>query len=1213
MKLNVHSPNKAFDAAFLKHRPLRSEMDLFKNNLIRLLGKIDEIEREENQKNHIRDFLRDTFYKNTNEINTKGSQDLVIHTGKDNKTNVGVIIEAKRPSNSAEMLSAEKPNAKALQELVLYYLRERIEEKNIDIKYCIATNINEWYIFDASWFEKLFYQNKAFVKQYEEWRDGKKVTKDTTLFYNDIAKPFIESIDLEIPCTYFNIHSYEKNLKNTDKQDDKPLIALLKVLSPFHLLKVPFADDSNKLKESFYKELLHIIGLEEATDGGKTIIRRKKDKRNPGSLIENAITSLETEDPLHKVPDAASFGFEKEERIFNIALELCITWINRILFLKLLEGQLVNYHRSPESGGKGNREFRFLNSEMINDFDELFKLFHRVLARENKDRDESIKQKYVRVPYLNSSLFEISDLEDQTIRINSLDNSAQLDLISSTVLKEAKKKNEKLPVLDYLFKFLDAFDFASEGTEDIEEDSKTLINASVLGKVFEKINGYKDGSIFTPGFITMYMCRQSIRLAVIQKFTEAYKWNITEFSDLKNYLTDRKSSKDILEFNTVINSLHVCDPAVGSGHFLVSALNELIAIKSELGLLADDKGDRIRDYEIEIANDELIITDYNRAIFEYQVVNGKPLSKEAQRLQKTLFHEKQTIIENCLFGVDINPNSVKICRLRLWIELLKNAYYKETGGEVFNELETLPNIDINIKCNNSLISRFALDADLSKALKSIKYNIEAYRGFVNDYKNEKNRDVKRGLQKIIDAIKSDFRTEIYNNDPKVVSLSKKGGELYNMLNQQKLFELDAKEKKKFKEKKEKLEADIRKLTQEVEAIKSNAVYKNAFEWRFEFPEVLDDNGNFIGFDVVIGNPPYGVKPNKFEKENYDSRYKATNDIYTMFIELGTQITGTNGNINFITPITWLTGSKYINTRKLFIDKVSLSKAINLPYNIFSGVFVDTGIYFFEKKSLNESLVFEFNPKSKIQIDDLAKIEFKRLLRNSWSTKDDLKINLNEADNSIFSKLDAIETTLGNLSETARGILAEKSEYKTTISEDLKKVFTGNLNRYTIDESFSFIHYDDKLKEKPKSYNFFIGDRILVRRIISRQFRIMASFTDDEFVCKKDIYIIKLNGDLLNYKYILALLNSKLLSFYKTKNSGSAKKDDFTQITLGDIRQLPIPIIESANQQPFITIVDKIIEDKKEGKDTKALEEKIDTLVYKLYDLTEEEIKIVEGK
>ena len=280
-----------------------------------------------------------------------------------------------------------------------------------------------------------------------------------------------------------------------------------------------------------------------------------------------------------------------------------------------------------------------------------------------------------------------------------------MELISSSILKEDKKKAELLPSLEYIFRFLDAYDFASEGKEDIQEDSKKLINASVLGKVFEKINGYKDGSIFTPGFITMYMCRQSIRLAVLQKFKDKYEWKADTFDDLKNFLADKKSSKDTLINNKLINSLHICDPAVGSGHFLVSSLNEIIAIKSELGLLADDKGVRISDYEVTIENDELIVSDEEGEIFEYQsplLKKGKS-GESMQRLQRTLFHEKQTIIENCLFGVDINPNSVKICRLRLWIELLKNAYYKQPA---FTELETLPNIDINIKCGNSLLKPF---------------------------------------------------------------------------------------------------------------------------------------------------------------------------------------------------------------------------------------------------------------------------------------------------------------------------------------------------------------------------------------------------------------------------------------------------------------------------------------------------------------------------
>lgn len=182
-------------------------------------------------------------------------------------------------------------------------------------------------------------------------------------------------------------------------------------------------------------------------------------------------------------------------------------------------------------------------------------------------------------------------------------------------------------------------------------------------------------------------------------------------------------------------------------------------------------------------------------------------------MQEAIFHEKQTIIENCLFGVDINNNSVKICRLRLWIELLKNAYY--TVQSKYTELETLPNIDINIKQGNSLISRFPLDADLSKALKSVKYSIDDYRGFVNDYKNATDKEAKRGFEKLIDQIKNDFRTEITKNDPKVIRKNKLGGELYNLLNQAQVFEPTENEKLVAKKKKDKLEKEINKLGQKL--------------------------------------------------------------------------------------------------------------------------------------------------------------------------------------------------------------------------------------------------------------------------------------------------------------------------------------------------------------------------------------------------------------
>jgi len=216
--------------------------------------------------------------------------------------------------------------------------------------------------------------------------------------------------------------------------------------------------------------------------------------------------------------------------------------------------------------------------------------------------------------------------------------------------------------LEYLFGFLDAYNFASKGSEEIQEEGKSLINASVLGLIFEKINGYKDGSFFTPGFVTMYMCRETIRRAVVRKFGERKKWKCKTLDDLYDKIKDRN------EADKIINSLRICDPAVGSGHFLVSALNEMIAIKSELKILRDRKGRWLKEYRAEVENDELIVTDEDGELFRYN-----PKNRESQRVQETLFHEKRTIIENCLFGVDTNPNSVKICRLRLWIELLKKC------------------------------------------------------------------------------------------------------------------------------------------------------------------------------------------------------------------------------------------------------------------------------------------------------------------------------------------------------------------------------------------------------------------------------------------------------------------------------------------------------------------------------------------------------------
>ncbi|GAA4424121.1 hypothetical protein GCM10023188_03600 [Pontibacter saemangeumensis] len=433
-------------------------------------------------------------------------------------------------------------------------------------------------------------------------------------------------------------------------------------------------------------------------------------------------------DSLHR------FGSTRDEQLFNVALELCITWMNRVLFLKLLEAQLISYHHSDQG-------YAFMSTQQLQEFDDLNELFFDVLAERPQLRSGHVRRKFAHIPYLNSSLFETTELEKRTMRISNLKDRARLPLYPQTVLRDSQGKSlakgaaPELHTLEYLLRFLGSYDFGAEGKEAIQEENKTLITASVLGLIFEKINGYRDGSFYTPGFITMYMSREAIRRAVVQRFNEAYNWEAKDFEALQFYISRHSSLEKVKDYNRLINSLHICDPAVGSGHYLVSALNELIVIKSELRLLLNRQGKPLQYGSIEVQNDELIVTDHHGELFSYLVhqhPNGhRTVNPQAQELQEALFHEKQTIIENCLFGVDINPNSVKICRLRLWIELLKNAYYlgpeqvaegsspvcyANAGGlregfapeekvAPYTELQTLPNIDINIKQGNSLLSR----------------------------------------------------------------------------------------------------------------------------------------------------------------------------------------------------------------------------------------------------------------------------------------------------------------------------------------------------------------------------------------------------------------------------------------------------------------------------------------------------------------------------
>ncbi len=920
----------------------------FVNHLIEFNQKINFNETEEHNKNLLRDFLKSTLNSQDGHnfyINTSEQIDLAIHSDNSSDSPIAVIIEVKKPDNNYEMVTADNFYKKSFYELMLYYLREKIIKNNHSVKFLIITNLIDWFIFNSHDFERLFARNRTLLDDFKNWHSGGFDSTSTNHFYSKIAPDFLKNTNENIDFVHFSLKDFLLNeLKETDiSQIDLPeiqrdkLIELYKLLSPVTLLGVKFANDSNSLNKDFYNELLYILGLEEQTENGKKIINRlPPSKRINGTIIENTIEMIlsEREEEIDEYLKQNNLTEkDKDEAVFSIALELVITWLNRILFLKLLEGQLVGYHN-------GNTEYKFLTKDNIEDYGVLNELFFDVLAVPIDSRKDDIKTKFANIPYLNSSLFEKTKFENDFIGINQLKNRYTIPVYAGTVLKDEFGNNivGKQNTLNYLFDFLDAYDFSNVSNEKILEKNKTLINASVLGLIFEKINGYKDGSYFTPGFISMYTARETIRRIVLQKFNDKYNWNCNDFDDISNFIISNKNKQQILEYNSIINSITICDPAVGSGHFLVSCLNELIACKSDLGILADANG-KILQIKVHIENDELIFTDFEGNLFEYN-----PKNQDSTYIQKSIFFEKQNLIENCIFGVDINSKSTQISRLRLWIELLKNTYYNEN-----NQLETLPNIDINIKTGNSLISNYSLNSFTSVSVKD-SYIVSQYKEHVKEYKNTINSKKKKQLLKDIENDKNNLKGFIISKSELELKLKALNEEYHQKYESQTLdIELSPEQKIVHKEKQLKLLNEIGKIAIEINKIKDLLEDKNKLEWRFEFPEVLDDLGNFLGFDIVIGNPPYISTKGVDEKMKtlLKSKYGFADDTYNHFFFKSMQILKQNGILSFITSKTFWTIQTKKNLRELLLKNTILQFFDTA--NPFENAMVDTCITIVKKE------------------------------------------------------------------------------------------------------------------------------------------------------------------------------------------------------------------------------------------------------------------------
>ncbi|GAA9877608.1 type II restriction endonuclease [Helicobacter pylori] len=1253
----AHIPLKDFIKKYNPQEPKKETIENFEKEINSLLENAKRQDGEEFQKNEINSFLKNTYDYH---CNTYEKVDSAIYV--DGKA--WVLIEVKALNNRNEFpKNRENPLSKAFCQMVFYFLKEI--KNNNSLKHAIICNAHEFFLFDCKDFCTLF-QNDKEIKQLHKNCTSKEGTDPSTKrFYSDLEEYLKKDFEGELRYTYFNLSS----------DDPKELPLIYQVLSHEVLLKQKKTFDANTLNKDFYEELLYILGLEEQNEKGKILIKQSRTQNSLSDALKKEYKNLDDEE----------------------VMALLIAWNNRILFLRLLESLLISFKHFEKP---------FLTIENFTNFNALNTLFFEVLAKKNNERSKEIKEDKIlgKIPYLNSSLFDKTPLESNGHEIQLLNNEP-LEIYPKSIFKKDKDFQKKdLPLLEYLFTFLHAYDFTTT-PKDIKDNKNTsesrLINPSVLGLVFEKLNGYKEGSFYTPSFITSYMCKESITPIVLDKFNQEYKIECKDLEELKNCLKNSYKEDKRKEYLQVLLALRICDPAVGSGHFLVSVLNEMVRITYKLGLIAS-----LYRHSLRLENDEIIIQHTPTGeIFNYK----KPYSENDphHHIQKELFELKKSIIENCLFGVDINPNSCEITKLRLWIELLKYSYYIFEEGKNTDALETLPNIDINIKCGNSLIFNFPLNSKLTigqtlEFSKNLKAEIKEYKNSVMFYKEglgEKAKilqniaklksliinyfieqhQAKRHLKESLKAFISEYGDGIFDISTafgmEMLKIARHKDNNYKFVPT-----LTKKQPSPIGVEANKLLIKIKECYETLENLKNS----KTLEWRFEFPEVLDDEGDFLGFDCIIGNPPYirqehikDIKP-LLEKQ-YPDFYNSSADIYTYFFALSYHLLKEKGFNAFITSNKYARAKYGAKLREWLLKKTTIVSYMELnALKVFESAAVDTSIMSFIKQPPPKENSFKYYEPTPNDKDDLKNTPSLSMKQNALSTESFIFANTSLLD--LRDKMEGIGTPLKDWDiQIYRGILTganeafiiptEKREEilnacKTQEERDrtetlIKPILRGkDIKRYSYEWADLWVinthnGYTSNLKFKIppidiekypalKSHLDSHWDTIATRsdqgdtpyhlrncayledfekeKIVYGEIVQEPRFYLDNGECELGYFYAEATSFILtgeHLRYLLGMLHSKLITFaFKTFYAGGGLGESGYRYKKAFIERLPIPKITPQNQELARKITDcaKAILQAKE-KDPKAntqeLEKEIDALVYQLYNLTDEEIKIIE--
>ena len=678
------------------------------------------------------------------------------------------------------------------------------------------------------------------------------------------------------------------------------------------------------------------------------------------------------------------------------------------------------------------------------------------------------------------------------------------------------KKPSHFPAeyFEKLLTMLSQYNFTID--ENDPNDAEVGVDPEMLGRIFENLlEDNKDkGAYYTPKEIVQYMCRESLIAYLQTGQNEEDKDCIRQFvtthdAELLGDLKDNIDQK--------LCDVKICDPAIGSGAFPMGLLRELF---------------------------------FCRSAIEPDIVENAA-------------NIKRHIIQNNIYGVDIERGAIDIARLRFWLSLIVDE----------KTPESLPNLDFKIMQGNSLLEQFK-GADLS-AMTENKVDVDGLSFF----------------DSMLDVYRKNLRDKLSDyyacpDHGKKIGLRKEISDIVK----QELVEQG--------------------ITIDFEDIDLSANDK-FFLWHTWFHDVFSRPSK-EGFDIVIGNPPYGASLTNTEKKTYRVLYPETQfkiDTYSLFVLLSIQLLKENGYCYMIIPNTLLDNYFEEEVRKALL-KYSVYEINDLSDKVFNTAVVHSMIFAFRKKQLDN---YEVRVSTSNKLDDIDTIipssYFLSQPQHAFSIRsyeaNDLMIKLREGSIRLYDVLDirqAIKS--GNDKLYITDTIGIKGNYQPILrGKDIKK--------FLIIDPHLYLLYGKHLA-CPRSKEIFEQPKILIREAGSE---ITATYDDQNYYIMSSLYNAILRDNSFSLKYVLGLLNSRLFQFLMYKLTFEKTKGAFTKAKIFHYYELPVKVCNSETQQRVIDVVDELLITKKNNPMmvVENLESRLNSLVYELYSLSEDEINIVEGE